>query len=193
VINHSVQCGQHTLAERGPDHYSTPSVVVPPLLQAESLPLRIHEPCCGKGGIVLPLREAGRLVHASDLHEWGCPDSTSGIDFLTQHSAIAGCDAAVMNPPYKDAQQFIEHALELYPFVFALLRLAFLESARRSPLLDDGKLARAHIFANRLPMMHRANWDGPRASSAIAFAWFVFERDHRGPATIDRISWKSAV
>jgi hypothetical protein len=71
-----------------------------------------------------------------------------------------------------------------------LLRLAFLESERRSPLLDRGLLARVHVFKNRLPMMHRHNWRGPRASSAIAFAWFVFDRDHQGPTTIDRIAWR---
>jgi hypothetical protein len=71
-----------------------------------------------------------------------------------------------------------------------LLRLGFLESARRSPLLDHGLLVRVHVFKERLPMMHRHNWEGPRASSAICFAWFVFDRNHRGPATIDRISWR---
>ena len=81
------------------------------------------------------------------------------------------------------------HALELVPRVVMLLRLAFLESERRAPILDRGALARVHVFRNRLPMMHRAGWAGPRASSAIPFAWFVWDRDHQGPTTIDRISW----
>jgi hypothetical protein len=38
-------------------------------------------------------------------------------------------------------------------------------------------------------MMHRVGWQGPRASSAIPFAWFVFDRDHRGPTVLQRISW----
>jgi len=38
-----------------------------------------------------------------------------------------------------------------------------------------------------LPMMHRDGWTGPRAASAIAFAWFCWDRDHRGPAIVDRI------
>src|SRR5262249_14628842 len=41
-------------------------------------------------------------------------------------------------------------------------------------------------FARRLPMMHRANWDGPMASSAIAFAWFVWSRDHKGTTLLQR-------
>jgi hypothetical protein len=38
-------------------------------------------------------------------------------------------------------------------------------------------------------MMHRDNWAGPRASSQIALAWFVWDRSHAGKATVDRISW----
>jgi hypothetical protein len=61
----------------------------------------------------------------------------------------------------------------------------------RNSILDSGKLARVHVFRNRLPMMHRANWNGPRVSNPTAFAWFVRSRDHRGPSIWDRISWTS--
>jgi hypothetical protein len=38
-------------------------------------------------------------------------------------------------------------------------------------------------------MMHRAGWEGRKANSGMAFAWFVWDRAHRGPATIDRLHW----
>ena len=72
-----------------------------------------------------------------------------------------------------------------------LLRLAFLESERRTNILEYGGLARVHVFRNRLPMMHRKGWEGPKASSAIPFAWYVWEHGYLGPTTIDRISWKT--
>ena len=50
------------------------------------------------------------------------------------------------------------------------------------------EVVRVHVFRNRLPMMHRHGWDGPRASSSTAYAWFVFDKKHGGPATIDQIS-----
>jgi hypothetical protein len=62
-----------------------------------------------------------------------------------------------------------------------LLRLAFLESERRSPILDAGTLARVHIFRSR------DGWEGPKASSAIAFAWFVWDHTHNGPPTVHRV------
>ena len=64
-----------------------------------------------------------------------------------------------------------------------------LNGGNGSDILDGGLLARVHVFKNRLPMMHRAGWAGPQASSAIPFAWFVWDREHAGPTTIDRISW----
>src|SRR5262249_39028131 len=91
------------------------------------------------------------------------------------------------NPPGMLADQFVRHALTLAPRVIMLLRLAFLESDRRSDVLEGGQLARIHVFRKRLPMMHRHGWQGPRASSSIPFAWFVWHRDHHGKAEVDPI------
>ena len=41
-------------------------------------------------------------------------------------------------------------------------------------------------------VMHRAGWEGRKGNSGMAFAWFVRDRSHTGPTTIDRISWESA-
>ena len=82
------------------------------------------------------------------------------------------------------------HALELCPLVIMLLRLAFMESERRTGILEGRGLARIHQFRKRLPMMHRGGWEGRKANSAMAFAWFVLgPRACRGPTSIDRISW----
>jgi hypothetical protein len=41
-------------------------------------------------------------------------------------------------------------------------------------------------------MMHRAGWEGRKASSGMAFAWFIFDRNHDGLTTISRIDWSYA-
>jgi hypothetical protein len=189
MSSHAANPGRHSLGERGHDLYETPPEAVRALLQVERLPQSIWEPACGPGAIVGVLRKAGHTVVATDLVAYGCSCSTAGIDFLIEHRAPEGVECIATNPPYKLAAEFVAHALELVPLTVMLLRLAFLESERRSPILDGGRLARVHLFRRRLPMMHRHGWTGPRASSSIAFAWFVFDRDHRGPAIIDRISW----
>jgi hypothetical protein len=174
------------LSERGDDLYETPACAVYALLQTERLPPGpVWEPACGPGAIVQVLREAGHQVIATDLIDYGLGEG--GKDFLKEGPRDVGC--ILTNPPFKLAQEFVAHALTLCPRVIMLLRLAFLESERRRPILDSGHLARVYVFRNRLPMMHRAGWDGPRASQATPFAWYVWDREHTGPTELRRISW----
>jgi len=184
---------RHTHAERGLDLYETPAVAVEALLRVERLPHRIWEPACGRGAIVNVLRAHGHEVVASDIADYGLPITPPGYygrDFLLETKAPEGTEAIVTNPPFMIAEKFVARALDLAPLAIMLLRLAFLESERRRHILEDRGLARVHVFRKRLPMMHRDGWEGRKASSGMAFAWFVWERDHAGPATIDRISWE---
>lgn len=188
ALKSSCQTGQHLLVERGNDCYATPAVAVEALLAAESLPHRIWEPAVGHGNIVRVLRDTGHAVIASDIIHYTFPLNFKA-DFLEQLRAPAGTELILTNPPYRRAAQFVDHALTLCPRVIMLCRLAFLESECRSDILDAGTLACVHVFRNRLPMMHRDGWAGPRASSALPFAWFVWDRNHQGATTLDRISW----
>jgi hypothetical protein len=182
---------RHALAARGDDLYETPEVAVKAVLKVEQLPPYVWECACGSGSIVKVLRSAGYRVVATDLVDYGCPESLSGIDFLMETRAPAGVEAIVTNPPFKLAGQFVERGLELCPRVIMLLRLGFLESARRTKILDGGHLACVYPIIDRLPDMHRAGWDGPRVTSQTPFAWFVWSHHHRGPSTLRRISWKA--
>ena len=187
-VNAAANAGMHPLADRGHDLYETPAVAVTALLRAEKIPRVVWEPACGRGAIGRVLQAAGHTVWASDLIDYGY--GTGGINFLAMRKAPKSCRCIVTNPPFKDAQAFVEKGLELVPRVVMLLRLAFLESERRTSILDGGKLARVLPFKARLPMMHRDGWTGPQAGSAVAFAWFVWDRHHEGPAIINRISWR---
>jgi hypothetical protein len=183
----------HPLADRGDDVYETPEVAVEALLSAETIPACVWEPACGPGAIVRVLRRHGHVVYATDLVDYNSPEQDeSGWDFLLERQLPIGVGAIVTNPPFKLASEFVAHALDLCPKVVMLLRLAFLESERRTSILDGGKLARVHVFRNRLPMMHRAGWQGLRASSSTAFAWLVWDSEHHGPTELYRLSWRVA-
>jgi hypothetical protein len=136
---------------------------------------------------VVPLRERGFPVIASDIVERDDFPLHFTADFFALTKAPAGCSTIITNPPYQRAQQFAEHALDLVPDVYLLLRLAFLESARRTDLLEHRGLCAVHVFRRRLPRMHRDGWDGPRASSSICFAWFHWRRGYRGSPILTRI------
>lgn len=187
---------KHSMADRGLDFYSTPPQATRALIRAEQLPHGLWEPHCGHGAIVEELLDAGHAVLATDVEDRGYPHQTGVGDFRGATHCPVGVDGIVMNPPFSEAAEHIWHALQICPYVCALLRLTFLEAGNqktvagraRLKVLDGGKLARVHVFISRLPMMHREGWAGKKSTSTTAFAWFVFDGDHDGPAIINRIS-----
>jgi hypothetical protein len=182
---------RHALKVRKDDLYQTPPEAVMALLRAESLPGVVWEPACGPGSMVRVLRASGRQVYATDLVDYDSPDQDcAGWDFLMEKQVPIGVEAIVTNPPYKLAGQFATHGIMLCPKVIMLLRLAFLESEGRSSVLDGGLLARVYPFRDRLPMIHREGWEGPKSTNTIAFAWFVWERGWNKPTQMQRISWR---
>ena len=146
----------------------------------------------GPGAIARVLRRHGHSVYASDLVDYGTTDqNVARLDFLIpcRPSLWPQPEAIVTNPPFKLAGEFVARALETSPLVIMLLRLAFMESQKRTPILDNGKRARVHVYRKRLPMMHRDGWEGRKANSGMAFAWFVWDANHSGPTELHRISW----
>lgn len=187
--------GMHSHADRGHDFYATPREAVDAFLAIEKKWLpegAIWEPACGDGAIVLPLRESGRTVYATDLVGRGCPDSTAGLDFLRdgRYPGRGVTKAIITNPPFKLAWQFVERALQECDYVAMLLRLAFLEGCARKTWFEMRPLARVHVSSRRLPMMHRHGWTGPKAGSAVCHAWFVWDRRHEGRPQIQWFDWK---
>ncbi len=181
----------HPLSDRKDDCYETPAQAVHALMEVESLPDVIWEPACGPGAIVRLLRASGRQVYATDLVDYESPDQdAAGWDFLMEQQLPLGVQMILGNPPFKNAGEFVEKALDLCPRVIMLLRLAFMESDRRSPILDSGWLSKVYVFRNRLPQMHRRGWTGNHSNSGMAFAWFCWDKSWNKPTELHRISWR---
>lgn len=184
---------RHAHAERGDDLYETPPQATQALMRATNLPHTIWEPAAGRGAIARELRAQGHTVYTEDLvaYEGADVGIVPGADFLMNRHSPYGVGAIVTNPPYKLANQFIRHGLGLGVPFYALLRLAALEGAARSDLID-GHLHHVWCGIERLPMLHREGWDGPKqATSTLPYAWFLFRPEKRqGPITLERISWR---
>ena len=179
---------KHNLSDRGHDFYASPPEAIYGLLSVEKeyIPSKVWEPACGDGGMVYPLRKAGFEVSATDLIYRECENSFHDMDFLAQTKNFNDTDAIITNPPYKIATEFVEHSLKLAPYSAFLLRLTFLESARRTKLFVDNPLACVYVFSSRLPMMHRHGWEGPKTTSTTAYAWFVWDKKRTEK---NKISW----
>lgn len=99
----------------------------------------------------------------------------------------------VTNPPYVQAQAFVEHALSLLTEghkVAMFLRLVFLETQARKTLFDRSPPVRVHISSQRLGCAKNGEFKvRPNGElyypSSVAYAWFVWEAGHQGPTTID--------
>lgn len=191
---------RHAQLVRGKDLYQTHPVAIQALINHERLPHMIWEASCGPGNIARVLRRAGHEVIATDVRNYRSPEQDAyHFDFLHQTDVpCIGIDATVQNPPFSKAALFVQKAIELCPLNYMLLPLSFLEAGNetteagraRLAVLDTGYLARVLVFRNRLPMMHRDGWEGPKSTSTVAYAWFVWSWYHRGPAAIHRISWE---
>lgn len=192
---------RHSAADRGLQLYETVPVAVHALMAHEQLPHGLWEPHCGRGAIAEILLDAGHAVYCSDIVDRGYAHQHSTGDFLKATRCPAGVEGIIMNPPFAQAAFHVRHALQLCPYVVALLPLAFLEAGQEKTksgrarlwCLDKGHLARVLVFKERLPMMHRDGWAGKRSTSNVPYAFYIWDGDHRGDTTVRRISWKSSV
>jgi hypothetical protein len=189
---------RHSAEDRGLQLYETVPVATRAMLANVDLPHGLWEPHCGKGALADVLLDAGHAVYCSDIVDRGYPLQAATGNFLKSTGCPQGIEGIVMNPPFATAALHVKHALQLCPFVVALLPLAFLEAgnekteAGRARLwcLDRGHLAKVLVFIERLPMMHRDGWQGKLSTSNVPYAWFVFSGDHQGDAIVRRISWR---
>lgn len=135
------------------------------------------EPACGEGHLAHGLADYFATVHCSDIHDYGLRPS-SVVDFLSPAAdGFCSPDWIVSNPPFILGEAFVRAALARARVgVAMLLRLVFLEGAKRHALLYGGDypLTVAAPFAERVPMV-KGRWD-PEASSATAYAWFVWDK-----------------
>lgn len=183
------------LADRGNDLYETPAAAIRALIRTVDLPGVVWEPAAGRGAISREIEATGRRVVKTDLAAYpGADDGIqSGVDFLLEREPPLGVEAIVTNPPYKLGDDFVRHGLRLGLPVYALLRLAYLEGAARTDLID-GNLWRIWVGIERLPKMNRDGWTGTKLGQETQqFAWFLFEPWPRltVPIEMERISWRA--
>ena len=132
------------------------------------------EPCCGEGHMIRALDYYFRSTTGSDVFDYS--QGYAVKDVLDPAADFGKPDWMITNPPFslaaEIAQRFIGHGCS----VALLLRLNWCESDGRYRNLFS--VTPPHIvapFAERVPMIEGA-YD-PEASSATAYAWFIWFAD----------------
>ncbi|NHN93907.1 hypothetical protein GVI59_18640 [Acetobacter sicerae] len=164
------------------DWYQEPEWVTDALLAVERPFVgRVMDPCCGAGNIVRRLWHNDLFASGTDIVERAVWVEEISFDRALKRGKPT---SVISNPPYDQAQDFIETALKFtQDRVCVLLRLAFLEGMRRYEWFQSAPLARVWVFSRRVSMPPGGK-EIPAKSGSIAYAWFVFEKGHRGPPQI---------
>ena len=150
------------------------------------------EPAAGGGHMVDVLKEYGYNVKASDIVDRGCP-GVEIMDFLKVTKADIDRDFSrdiITNPPYKYAREFVEHALELSmdgAKIAMFLKLQFLEGQARRELFKQHPPKTVYVSSGRLKCAPNGDFDKVQ-SSAVAYAWFVWEKGYTGRPKIKWIN-----
>lgn len=150
---------------------------------------RAIEPSVGRGAFVRALREArpGRFhVTGIDIDPGaeGLALADCGIeqDWLAYKPDVAP-DLVLGNPPYQHAEAHLAHALAVVRHggtVAFLLRLAFLESAKRAAFWRTAPLRKVYVLSER------PSFTSDGKTDSAAYAWYIFERGYQGKA---RLGW----
>ena len=173
------------------DYYATDPYAIDVLINdgGANLAPNIWEVSCGEGHLSKRLEEYGYNVKSTDLIYRGY--GVGGIDFLTCNDKFDG--DILTNPPYKFAQEFVEHSLELIPDgrkVFMFLKLTFLEGKKRRKLFDLRCFKTLYVSTKRILCAKNGDFEGMRAGggSAVAYGWYEFEKGYCGNPMIKWIN-----
>ena len=140
----------------------------------------IWECACGQGHLAKVFEAHGYNVKATDLIDRGY--GQGGVDFLQCRDKFDG--DIITNPPYKYAEQFIQHALDLIPNgkrVYMFLKVQFLEGKGRRSLFEIYPPRFVYVSSSRIACIKNGN----EVCNAIqAYAWYVWEKGYKGDTII---------
>ena len=169
----------------GLDDYPTPAWCVHRLLEAWSPKLGSWvEPCAGSGNLVRAVdmcvegetRWTAYEINPHRHAELVCDVRRAVLgDFLRVGLVDLGVTAVITNPPYTQAQLFVEQCRSLYPEaeVVMLLRAGFLESDARKKFWEEVGVPDLYVLPNR-PSFRAEGDNGSLRTDSSLYAWFVW-------------------
>ncbi len=174
------------------DYYATDPIAIDKLVKAVKLPRYIWECACGERHLSNKLEGLGYIVCSSDMIK-RCYCMIE-LDFLKQQvRPFIERMAIVTNPPFKYAKEFVLKALELLDdgeLCCMFLKLTFLEGKRRyKDLFSKYPPKKVLVFSERVLCAKNGDFEGMKqgGGSAVAYAWFIWEKGYNVNTTIEWI------
>ena len=166
------------------DYYATHPISTHLILEVEEVIYPALEPACGEGHISRLLQGD---VTSNDLIDRGY--GNGGINFLTWNPDRE-YKTVITNPPFSLFTEFMEKSLDVASKKVMLFgKLQALEGQRRATKMQKTPLKYVYVFKSRQqPLRNGSEIDeltGKKmASSTMAFAWFVWEKEYSGEPVI---------
>ena len=175
----------HTTTDREVnDFYATDPKAMEELLKVEKFSPNVWECACGQGHLAKVLENHGYNVKSTDLIDRGYGEGN--VDFLNCQEPFDG--DILSNPPYKFAQEFVEHSLDLIPKgrrVGMFLKLNFLESKRRRKFFEKYPPEYIYVSTSRLQCAKGGDFEKYKLSGIpIAYAWYIWKKGYEGPTPL---------
>lgn len=170
------------------DFYATDPLAMELLLKKEKFDKNIWECACGQLHLSKVLEEHGYTVRNSDLVKR--IDNVEQLDFLSEENKTKWHGDIITNPPFKYAQEFVEKSLEIIDDgnkIAFFLRLQFLEGKRRKELFKKYPPKFVYVFSGRVNCAKNGDFSTYQ-SSAMSYAWFVWEKGYKGDTIVKWIN-----
>lgn len=163
------------------DFYATDKEAINKLFNVEEFDNNIWECACGDGELSKRMIELGKNVISTDLIDRGY--GLGQQDFLKAINKFDG--DIITNPPYKYITEFILKALELTKNKVAMFcKLTTLESQNRyEKIFKKYPPKTIYVFSRRISC-YKNNDRTTNKSSAVCYAWFIWEKDFYGEPII---------
>ena len=172
----------HAIEEREiNDFYTTDPEAINKLFKVEEFDNNIWECACGDGELSKRMIELGKNVISTDLIDRGY--GLGEQDFLKATEKFDG--DIITNPPYKYITEFILKAIELSKNKVAMFcKLTTLESQNRfNRIYKEHPPKVVYVFSKRISC-YKNNDKDKYKSSAVCYAWFIWEKGFNGEPTI---------
>lgn len=183
-IYSTLGASSHSRTERQrEDYYATESKAMELLLAEEKFAPHVWECACGEGHLSRVLEAHGYDVRSTDLIYRGYGEAEM-VDFLKAEGGFDG--DIITNPPYKYALEFVKKALQMVGTgrkVAMFLKLTFLEGKGRKQFFLENPPKTVYVSSSRLICAVNGNFK-TITSSAVAYAWFVWEKGFAGEPVI---------
>ena len=172
------------------DYYATDPIAVELLLENEEFNNNIWECASGENHLANILIDKGYNVRISDIVKR--TEKTEEFDFLSIENQDYDGDI-ITNPPYKFATEFIYKALQIIPNgnkVAMFLKVQFLEGKERKKLFQNFPPKTIYVSSSRIMCAKNGDFKKMQegGGSAVAYAWFVWEKGFKGDTIVKWIN-----